>query len=54
MMLAIGAAARRVGVTPETLRRWERENKINPSRTPGGERRYRVEDLDALTERASA
>lgn len=52
--LAIGKAARRLGVAPSTLRRWEREGRIAPIRTAGGARRYRVEDIDALTRSAAS
>ena len=34
----IGEAAKTLGVRVETLRRWEREGKLNVSRTPGGQR----------------
>lgn len=54
-LLPTGAAATYLGVRPETLRRWEREGRISPQRTPGGDRRYRLEDLDALlSERTGA
>jgi len=39
--MRIGEAAKRLGVTTGTLRRWEREGKFVPAfRTVGGERRY--------------
>lgn len=44
----IAHAAKTLGVTPATLRRWEREGKVTPLRTPGGQRRYRPSDLSAL------
>lgn len=47
-MLRINEAARRLGVTPGTLRRWEEEGLINPDRTAGGERRYHEGELDQL------
>jgi len=47
-MLRIGEAARRAGVTPATVRRWETQGLISPVRTAGGERRYREEDIDQL------
>lgn len=46
--IPIAHAAKLVGVTPATLRRWERDGKVAPLRTPGGQRRYRPSDLDAL------
>ncbi|MFP4655556.1 MAG: MerR family DNA-binding transcriptional regulator [Methanohalobium sp.] len=39
-MYNIKQASEYLGVNPETLRRWEREGKINPERTEGGHRRY--------------
>jgi hypothetical protein len=39
--LRVGELARRVGVSPETLRAWERRyGVLHPSRTPGGYRVY--------------
>lgn len=49
--LPIGLAARRLGVTTNTLRTWERQGRIAPARTPGGDRRYLTADVDALLER---
>lgn len=43
--MTIEQAAKRLGVAPSTLRRWEREGKIKPERTSGGHRRYRMSDL---------
>lgn len=45
--LTIGQAAKWLGVSPQTLRRWEREGRIKPAqRTSGGQRRY---DLSAIS-----
>jgi putative resolvase len=52
--LPTGPAAARVGVTAQTLRRWEKEGRIAAVRTPGGNRRYRVEDLDKLLDDGQA
>lgn len=41
-------AAERLGITPDTLRRWEREGKLQSDRTPGGQRRYREADIQGL------
>lgn len=58
--LPIGAAARALSVSVDTLRRWEAEGKITSTRTLGGQRRYtpaeitRVRELMAGEEKASA
>jgi predicted site-specific integrase-resolvase len=40
-MVSIQEAAEFLGVSPQTLRRWEREGRLLPDeRTPGGQRRY--------------
>jgi predicted site-specific integrase-resolvase len=36
------------GLSQSTLRRYERQGRIKPERTPSGERRYRLADLQAL------
>ena len=38
--LSISEAAYLLGVSTDTLRRWEKEGKITSSRTEGGHRRY--------------
>ena len=45
MKVSIGKAAKELGVSPETLRRWEAEGKIRGERTPGGHRRYDLASL---------
>ncbi len=52
--LPIGEAARQLGVSADTLRRWEREGRIEAIRTLGNQRRYRQSDIDALTSPSSA
>lgn len=51
MKVSIGKAARELGVSPETLRRWEAAGKIRPERTPGGHRRYDLATLYGLVPR---
>lgn len=34
-----------LGIHPQTLRRWEREGRIEPEHTPGGHRRYDIVQL---------
>lgn len=46
--LPIGEVSQRVGVSPQTLRAWEREELISPQRSEGGTRYYVEADLDRL------
>jgi len=44
--LNIAAFARRTGVPPDTIRKWEqRYGVLRPERTTGGQRRYSEEDV---------
>ncbi|MER3417699.1 MAG: hypothetical protein C4343_00970, partial [Chloroflexota bacterium] len=52
--LALGAAARLVGVDPDTLRRWADEGRIDAFTTPGGHRRFHRRALESLTARRRA
>jgi len=45
--LTLGQAARFLGVHPATLRRWADTGEVRCLRTPGGHRRFLVEDLQA-------
>lgn len=47
----IGQAAQQLGVSTDTLRRWESEGRILPARTLKGHRRYTREDIEALQKR---
>jgi len=47
-LLPIGDAARLLGVSVETLRRWDRGGRIPSVRTLGGQRRFRHGDIDRL------
>lgn len=44
-LYAISKAADKLGVSVSTLRRWEREGKLIPERTAGGQRRYTAKQL---------
>lgn len=46
--LRIGEVARKVGVSPSTVRAWERKGLVQPRRIEGGHRRYRTEDVERL------
>ena len=48
-LLTIGEAARILGVSVDTIRRWERDGKITGTRTLGGQRRFRRDIVEALT-----
>jgi excisionase family DNA binding protein len=47
VLVPIGEAAKILGVSISTLRRWDRDGLITTYRTPGGQRRYRLSDLIA-------
>ena len=51
MKISIGKAAEELGVTKETLRRWERSGRIASERTPKGHRRYDLSKLLGITAR---
>lgn len=46
--LPIGDVSRKVGVSTQTLRAWEREGLIHPRRSEGGTRYYGEAELDKL------
>lgn len=48
MKISIGKAAKELGVSIATLRRWEVEGKIQSERTPKGHRRYDLAQLYGL------
>ena len=51
--LPIGAASRRLGVDPDTLRRWADSGRLETFTTPGGHRRFSRAALERLaTERS--
>jgi transcriptional regulator with XRE-family HTH domain len=46
--IRIGEVARRVGVSPSTLRAWERKGLVRPMRAGGRHRRYSSDDVARL------
>ena len=48
MKVSIGQAAKELGVSIPTLRRWEAEGKMYSERTPKGHRRYDLAQLHGL------
>jgi len=53
-LLSIGEAARRLGVSVNTLRRWDERGLIASTRTLGGQRRFLTEDVDRLRDATGA
>ncbi len=45
-LLSVGDAAAYVGVSVASLRKWSDQGLLRVYRTPGGQRRYAVADLD--------
>ena len=51
--LLIGEAARALGVSPDTLRRWERAGKLRSSRDAAGRRRIARSEIERLAQQPS-
>ena len=51
--LSIQDAAKLLGVSPTTLRRWEQKGMLVPQRTMGNQRRYNRVELDNLKKKSS-
>jgi excisionase family DNA binding protein len=49
-LLSVGDAARLLGVSKSTVRRWEKLQKIKSVRTPGGHRRFSASELKSFYE----
>ncbi|MSZ77757.1 MAG: helix-turn-helix domain-containing protein [Actinobacteria bacterium] len=47
-LIPIGEAARILGVTVETVRRWNRAGQIEAGRTVGGQRRFRRSEVERV------
>lgn len=43
--IRVGKAAEMLGVTVQTLRNWEKTDKLRPERSRGGQRYYDIEDI---------
>ena len=48
--IKISEAAKIIGVTPKTLRTWEKEGKLKSVRTFGKHRRYKISEITKLFE----
>ena len=49
MFYTTGEACRRLGIRPHTIRYWERRLELSFTRTKGGRRLFRKEDIDLLS-----
>jgi excisionase family DNA binding protein len=49
-LLNVGEAATYLGVSAASLRNWSNQGLVPVYRTPGGQRRYVIADLDAFVE----
>lgn len=47
-LVPIGTAAKMLGVSVGTVRRWEAADKIKSTRTAGGQRRYDVAEIQRV------
>lgn len=52
--LPIGVAARELGVSVETVRRWSREGLIASTRTLGNQRRFARSEIDRIKNASAA
>jgi excisionase family DNA binding protein len=52
--LSTSEAARHLGVSLSTVRRWSDSGHLRGYRTPGGQRRFTIEQLDEFLESLSA
>jgi len=47
-MYSVGKFAKMIGVSPDTLRNWEKKKKLIPLRTEGNQRRYTIEQYNHI------
>lgn len=50
LALTVSQAAQHLGVSIATVRRWSNAGHLPGYRTPGGQRRFTVEELDAFVD----
>ena len=50
-LIPIGEAARMLGVSVDTLRRWEAAGHIDATRTPTGQRRFAITEIERVRSR---
>lgn len=50
-LLTIADAASKLGVTPKTLRIWDKEGKLKSVRTLGNHRRYKFSEIENFYEK---
>jgi len=53
-LLPIGEAAKMLGVSVDTIRRWEMDGKIAAIRTLGGQRRFRRAEINRVLDGVEA
>lgn len=47
-LLSLSQAAKHLGVSIDTVRRWDKKGKLQGIRTPGGHRRFAIEELNRI------
>lgn len=52
--LSVGEAAELLGISTDTLRRWEKAGRIQSCRTPTNHRRFELSEIMALLKTAEA
>lgn len=50
-LIAMGEAARRIGVYPDTLKNWEKRGLVMPMRDTTGRRLFTSEQIEELTQK---
>lgn len=48
-LISIGKAAKMLGITTTTLRRWDKNGKLEPTRTPSGRRAYLLSQIEEMS-----